>query len=54
MRTRSLGTSGLVVSEIGLGCTAMSQNSVRPLNMDEMIFVIRSISGNGGMRSPFR
>lgn len=41
MKTRKLGNSGLIVSEIGLGCMGMDHAYGKPADRHEMISLIR-------------
>ncbi|MCO6511874.1 MAG: aldo/keto reductase, partial [Aridibacter famidurans] len=47
MKKRELGTSGLEVSALGLGCMGMSFGYGEPKNEDEMISLIRSAVEKG-------
>lgn len=47
MQTRTLGTSGLAVSALGLGCMGMSANYGPPENRQAMIALLRSAVDRG-------
>jgi aryl-alcohol dehydrogenase-like predicted oxidoreductase len=47
MKTRSLGTSGLIVSALGLGCMGMSVNAGPPGDPVEMTALIRAAADRG-------
>ena len=47
MQTRKLGSSGLEVSAIGLGCMGMSANYGEPKNSQDMIGLIRAAVDRG-------
>ena len=47
MQTRKLGSSGLEVSAIGLGCMGMSQSYGLPANPEDMIALIRAVVERG-------
>jgi aryl-alcohol dehydrogenase-like predicted oxidoreductase len=47
MHTRTLGTQGLQVSILGLGCMGMSQSFGPPPPRDEMITFIRAAVDRG-------
>ena len=47
MKTRTLGNSGLTVSEIGLGCMTMSANAGPPGDPVEMTALIRAAVDRG-------
>lgn len=47
MHKRSLGTSGLAVSALGLGCMGMSVNYGPPAHKPEMIALLRSAVDRG-------
>jgi aryl-alcohol dehydrogenase-like predicted oxidoreductase len=47
MQKRKLGSSGLEVSAIGLGCMGMSQSYGLPANPEDMITLIRAVVERG-------
>jgi aryl-alcohol dehydrogenase-like predicted oxidoreductase len=47
MKTRELGTSGLKVSELGLGCMGMSHGYGPPKDKGEMIKLIHAAVDRG-------
>jgi aryl-alcohol dehydrogenase-like predicted oxidoreductase len=47
MQKRKLGSSGLEVSAIGLGCMGMSQSYGLPANPEDMIALIRAVVERG-------
>ncbi|MGV8861720.1 MAG: aldo/keto reductase [Pseudomonas sp.] len=47
MKTRQLGSSGLTVSALGLGCMGMSANYGPPADKQEMIALIRAAAERG-------